>query len=148
MAYRRQGVPLVIIAGEDYGIGSSRDWAAKGPYLLGVRAVIARGFERIHRSNLVGMGILPCEFTGDDSAQTLRLDGSESFTLEGLENGLSIRQKLALRIARADGSEQVTTVLVRIDTPVEAQYFRHGGLLPYVLRRQLQKSTAQGAVAR
>jgi aconitate hydratase len=126
------------VAGEEYGTGSSRDWAAKGPALLGVRAVIARGFERIHRSNLIGMGILPCQFIGDESASSLGLDGSETFELVGIEHGVAPRQPLLLRIVRKDGSTFETRVLSRIDTPVESDYFRHGGILPYMLRRLLR----------
>jgi aconitate hydratase len=138
IAYASEGVPLIVVAGEEYGTGSSRDWAAKGPALLGVRAVIARGFERIHRSNLIGMGILPCQFIGDETATSLGLDGSETFELVGIENGVAPRQPLPLRIVRKDGSTFETTVLSRIDTPVESDYFRHGGILPYMLRRLLR----------
>jgi len=136
--YANERVALVVVAGEEYGTGSSRDWAAKGPALLGVRAVIARGFERIHRSNLIGMGILPCQFIGDDSAVTLKLDGSETLELRGVEHGIAPRQTLALRITRADGTTLETRVLCRIDTPVESDYFRHGGILPYMLRKLLR----------
>jgi len=137
MAYARERVPLVVLAGEEYGTGSSRDWAAKGPALLGVRAVIARGFERIHRSNLVGMGILPCQFTGADGVAALGLDGSETFELPGIERGVAPGQALRLLIRRADGSQAEAEVLARIDTPIESTYFRHGGILPYMLRKLL-----------
>jgi aconitate hydratase len=139
LAYAREQVPLIVIAGEEYGTGSSRDWAAKGPALLGVRAVVARGYERIHRSNLIGMGILPCQFIGDNSASLLQLDGSETFDLIGLEHGVKPRQKLTLRITRADGTRTEVAVLCRIDTPVESDYFRHGGILPYMLRKLLRE---------
>jgi aconitate hydratase len=133
--YRESGTPLVIIAGEEYGTGSSRDWAAKGTLLLGVRAVIARSFERIHRSNLVGMGVLPCQFRESDSARTLRIDGSETFDLLGIGDDLRPRQEATLVIHRAEGGTENIPVIVRIDTPVEVEYYRHGGILPYVLRQ-------------
>jgi aconitate hydratase len=137
MAYAKERVPLVVFAGEEYGTGSSRDWAAKGVQLLGVRALIARSFERIHRSNLVGMGVLPCQFMNDDSAQSLGLDGSETVDLLGIENGIEPQQVVRLVIRRADGSIREVAVRARIDTPVEARYYRHGGILPYVLRQLL-----------
>jgi aconitate hydratase len=136
--YLREGVPLVVFAGHEYGTGSSRDWAAKGTRLLGVRAVVARSFERIHRSNLVGMGVLPCQFAEDTSAQSLRLDGSETFDLVGFETGITPRQKVTLVVKRADGSEDRVTLTLRIDTPIEVEYYRHGGILPYVLRQIAQ----------
>ena len=128
-------MPLAIFAGEEYGTGSSRDWAAKGTQLLGVKFVIARSFERIHRSNLVGMGIVPCQFKGGDSAQSLGLDGTESFDLLGLDGEIKPQQDATLAIHRADGSLNEVVVTVRIDTPAEVDYFRHGGILPYVLRQ-------------
>ncbi len=137
MEYHTAGKPLVVLAGAEYGSGSSRDWAAKGTRLLGVRAVIATSFERIHRSNLVGMGVLPCEFAAGEGAQSLGVDGSETFDLVGVEDGVSPRQQLTLRIHRADGSTSETQVTARIDTPIEVEYFRHGGILPYVLRQLL-----------
>lgn len=133
--YREAGRALVVFAGEGYGAGSSRDWAAKGTSLLGVRAVVAKSYERIHRSNLVGMGVLPCEFNDGASAQSLGLDGSETFDFLGVEDGVTPRQQLTLRITRADGSVSDTTVTARIDTPIEIEYYRHGGILPYVLRQ-------------
>ena len=142
LAYRGEQTPTVVIAGEEYGTGSSRDWAAKGPSLLGIRAVIARSFERIHRSNLVGMGILPCQFQGTDSAHTLQLDGSETFDIIGIENGVRAQQEVELLIRRAGGEEISVTLLVRIDTPIEEQYFKHGGILPFVLRKLLKESAA------
>jgi aconitate hydratase len=138
--YRESGTPLVVIAGQEYGTGSSRDWAAKGTCLLGIRAVIARSFERIHRSNLVGMGVLPCQFKEGTSAQSLGLDGSEVFDLLGIGDGLKPRQELTLSIRRAGGGIENVPVILRIDTPVEVDYYRHGGILPYVLRQLLQKS--------
>ncbi|MCB1889245.1 MAG: aconitate hydratase AcnA [Rhodocyclaceae bacterium] len=134
-AWQTRGVPTLVFAGEEYGTGSSRDWAAKGTALLGVRAVIARSFERIHRSNLVGMGVLPLQFQGDDSWQSLGLDGSERFDLPGADDALTPRSALTLRITRADGTVDELRLRVRIDTPVEAAYYRHGGILPYVLRQ-------------
>jgi aconitate hydratase len=135
--YQADGVPLLVFAGQEYGTGSSRDWAAKGTRLLGVRAVVAQSFERIHRSNLVGMGVLPCQFEEGASAKTLGLDGTESFDLTGLENGLAPRQTVPLAIRRADGRSEEISVRVRIDTPMEVDYYRHGGILPFVLRQLL-----------
>ncbi|NDF04773.1 MAG: aconitate hydratase, partial [Betaproteobacteria bacterium] len=126
-------VPTVVIGGEEYGTGSSRDWAAKGTQLLGVRAVIARSFERIHRSNLVGMGVLPLQFKGSDSAQSLNLEGSELFDIE-VPAQLHPQQDLSVVVTRKDGSKQTVVVLCRIDTPIEVDYYKHGGILPYVLR--------------
>ena len=132
--YRAEGVPLLVIAGEDYGAGSSRDWAAKGTRLLGVRAVIARGFERIHRSNLIGMGVLPCQFPDGVSAHTLGLDGTERFDLK-LSAGVRPRQPATLHIHRQDGRADSLSLLLRIDTPIEAAYFAAGGILPFVLEQ-------------
>jgi aconitate hydratase len=133
--YGKEGVPLVVLAGQEYGSGSSRDWAAKGTRLLGVKAVVAQSFERIHRSNLVGMGVLPCQFREGVSAKSLALDGTEVFDLTGLEAGLRPRQEVTLTIHRADGRTESVPVVVRIDTPIEVDYYRHGGILPYVLRQ-------------
>ncbi|AXE29136.1 aconitate hydratase AcnA [Chromobacterium phragmitis] len=138
MEYQRTGTPTLIFAGEEYGTGSSRDWAAKGTRLLGVKAVIARSFERIHRSNLVGMGVLPLQFTGSDSAAGLR--GDELFDLSGLERGILPRQEVTLTVRNADGRTRQLPLLLRIDTPVEVEYYRHGGILPYVLRQLLAAS--------
>jgi aconitate hydratase len=138
--YRAEGVPLVVIAGQDYGAGSSRDWAAKGTRLLGVRAVIARGFERIHRSNLIGMGVLPCQFPEGVSAQTLAFDGTERFDL-ALGEPLQPRKRANLHIERRDGRRQSVPLLLRIDTPIEAAYFLAGGILPYVLEQLLTSAT-------
>jgi aconitate hydratase len=135
MAYAKTRTPLIILAGQEYGTGSSRDWAAKGTSLLGVKAVIALSFERIHRSNLVGMGVLPLQFKEGTSAQSLKLDGTESFDILGLDAGLKPQQDLTLRISRADGTTEDVSVRCRIDTPIEIEYYQHGGILPYVLRQ-------------
>jgi aconitate hydratase len=140
LAYQRDGVPLIVLAGQEYGTGSSRDWAAKGTRLLGVRAVVARSFERIHRSNLVGMGVLPCQLPEGVSASTLGLDGSESYDLIGVEGELAPRQQLSLVVHRLDGRRDEVPLTLRIDTPIEVEYYRQGGILPYVLRH-----IAQGA---
>jgi aconitate hydratase len=141
MKYQDEGVPLVVFAGHEYGAGSSRDWAAKGTRLLGVRAVIARSFERIHRSNLVGMGVLPCQFREGASAESLRLDGTETFDLAGLESGLRPRQDVILAIHRAKGEQEDVPLTLRIDTPIEVDYYRQGGILPFVLRHLLAETT-------
>ena len=134
MAHIAAGTPTVIFAGEEYGTGSSRDWAAKGTQLLGVKAVVARSYERIHRSNLVGMGVLPLQFIGDTSAASLGLTGDETFDISGIDENLKPQQNVTLTIRRADGSRQQIDLLLRIDTPIEVDYYRHGGILPYVLR--------------
>jgi aconitate hydratase len=131
--YQAADVPLVVFAGQEYGTGSSRDWAAKGTLLLGVKAVIAQSFERIHRSNLVGMGVLPCQFKEGSSAQTLKLDGRETFDLVGLTDSIKPRQDVTLVIHRTNGLVETVPVTLRIDTPIEIEYYRHGGILPYVL---------------
>jgi aconitate hydratase len=136
MRYRQEGVPLIVLAGQEYGAGSSRDWAAKGAALLGVRAVVAQSFERIHRSNLVGMGVLPCQFREGESAQSLEITGAETFDLVGLERGIIPRQELTLLIHGVGGERRVPVIL-RVDTPVEVEYYRHGGILPCVLRQLL-----------
>jgi aconitate hydratase len=133
--YRSEAVPLVVIAGREYGSGSSRDWAAKGPNLLGVRAVMAESCERIHRSNLVGMGILPLQFVSGEGRQSLGLTGDEEFTVRGVEAGLRPRQELEVEARRADGSVQRFRVVARLDNDTEVQYLRHGGVLPAVLRQ-------------
>jgi aconitate hydratase len=135
MKYKEGNIPLVVFAGHEYGTGSSRDWAAKGTALLGVRAVVAESFERIHRSNLVGMGVLPLQFHEGVSAQTLGLDGTETFDIIGLDEKLRPQQELTLQITRADGKIEKVPVRCRIDTPIEIDYYRHGGILPYVLRQ-------------
>jgi aconitate hydratase len=134
MKYQKAGVPLVVFAGKEYGTGSSRDWAAKGTFLLGVKAVVAESFERIHRSNLVGMGVLPLQFQGDMSRKTLNLDGSEVFDFVGLSDGLKPRMDVTIRIHRASGKTEEIKVTCRIDTLDEIEYFKNGGILPYVLR--------------
>jgi len=137
MRYIDEGVQTVIFGGEEYGTGSSRDWAAKGTQLLGVKAVVARSFERIHRSNLVGMGVLPLQFAGSDSAASLGIDGDETFDIEGLEGEIKPQQDATLVIKSEDGSVQRVKVKLRIDTPIEVDYYRHGGILPFVLRQLL-----------
>ncbi|MBM3835723.1 MAG: aconitate hydratase [Verrucomicrobia bacterium] len=135
MQYQSAGVPLVVIAGQEYGTGSSRDWAAKGTSLLGVRAVVAQSFERIHRSNLVGMGVLPLQFQEGTTAQTLKLDGTEIYDIVGLHASLKPQQNLILRITRSNGTAEDVPVRSRIDTPIEIDYYQHGGILPFVLRQ-------------
>ena len=137
MKYIAQGTPTMVFGGEEYGTGSSRDWAAKGTQLLGVRAVIARSFERIHRSNLVGMGVLPCQFKGADSVATLGIKGDEKFDILGIDGALKPQQDVTLVIKGTDGSRREVPVLLRIDTAIEVDYYRHGGIMPYVLRELL-----------
>jgi aconitate hydratase len=139
LKYAAEAVPLLVFAGQEYGSGSSRDWAAKGTRLLGVKAVIAQSFERIHRSNLVGMGVLPLQFKEGTSARTLGLDGTEEFDLLGIEGpqALRPRKEVTLTIRRAGGATEKVPLLLRIDTPVEVEYYLHGGILPYVLRQLL-----------
>jgi len=142
MKYQNENKPLIVIAGQEYGTGSSRDWAAKGTRLLGVKAVIAQSFERIHRSNLVGMGVLPCQFKEGTNAASLNLDGTETFDVTGLEEGeVTPRQDVTLTIHRADGSTEEVPLTLRIDTPIEIDYYLHGGILPYVLRQLLAGTT-------
>ncbi|MCA7997193.1 aconitate hydratase AcnA [Burkholderia metallica] len=137
MKYVDAGTPTVVFAGEEYGTGSSRDWAAKGTQLLGVKAVIARSFERIHRSNLVGMGVLPLQFKGSDSVQSLGITGDETYDIEGLGDDFKPQQDVTLVIHRKNGESQRVQVLLRIDTPIEVDYYKHGGILPFVLRSLL-----------
>ncbi|WP_025916411.1 aconitate hydratase AcnA [Herminiimonas sp. CN] len=137
MRYVADGVPTMVFGGEEYGTGSSRDWAAKGTQLLGVKAVIARSFERIHRSNLVGMGVLPLQFLGEDSALTLGIRGDETFDLKGIEGDIKPQQEATIVIHRSNGHSQEVKVLLRIDTPIEVDYYKHGGILPFVLRQLL-----------
>ncbi|GLU33188.1 aconitate hydratase AcnA [Trinickia caryophylli] len=137
MKYIAQDTPTMVFAGEEYGTGSSRDWAAKGTQLLGVKAVVARSFERIHRSNLVGMGVLPLQFKGADSIQSLGITGDETYDVEGLGDDFKPQQEVTLVIHRKDGKSQRVPVLLRIDTPIEVDYYKHGGILPYVLRSLL-----------
>jgi aconitate hydratase len=136
LLYQKAGVPLMILAGKEYGSGSSRDWAAKGVLLLGVRAVIAESFERIHRSNLVGMGVLPLQFPAGENAASLGLTGTETFHIEGVKASLNGGgRKATVRAVSDDGNEKTFTALVRVDTPQEVEYYRNGGILPYVLRQ-------------
>jgi aconitate hydratase len=138
--YRDAGVPLMVIAGKEYGSGSSRDWAAKGTQLLGVKAVIAESFERIHRSNLVNMGVLPLQFKAGENAASLKIDGTEEFSLLGVTDGLKPRCDVTVRATSADGKVREFTVIARIDTPEEVVAFRHGGILPYVVRQLVSRS--------
>lgn len=140
MRYKSENVPLVVLAGDDYGMGSSRDWAAKGTQLLGVKAVIATSYERIHRNNLVGMGILPLEFKEGESAQTLGLDGSEYLSIEGVP-AVKEGELLRVSVSKEDGSTLTFDVHVRLDTPVDLKYYQNGGILPYVLRQRLEDKT-------
>jgi len=140
MKYKADGVPLVVLAGKEYGTGSSRDWAAKGTILLGVKAVVAESFERIHRSNLVGMGVLPLQFKQGENAQTLGLDGSETFSITGLQDGAS--KHATVTATRKDGSTLNFEAKVLLLTPKEVEYFRNGGLLHYVLRQLAAKKAA------
>jgi len=137
MAYQAEGMPLMIFAGEEYGTGSSRDWAAKGTTLLGVKAVVAKSFERIHRANLAGMGVLPCQFKDGVDAASLKLDGSETFDLEGTASGITPQQDVTLVIHRANGSTERVALKLRIDTPIEVEYYNKGGILPFVLGQLL-----------
>ncbi len=140
MEYAKAKTPLMVIAGQEYGTGSSRDWAAKGTNLLGVKAVVAQSFERIHRSNLVGMGVLPLQFKEGTTAQSLKLDGTETYDIVGLGADLKPQQDLTLKITRADGRVENVPVRCRIDTPIEIDYYQHGGILPYVLRQLIKKA--------
>ncbi len=140
VAYQAAGTPLIVIAGQEYGTGSSRDWAAKGTNLLGVKVVVAQSFERIHRSNLVGMGVLPLQFKDGASAQSLKLDGTETFDVIGLSPAVKPQQDLTLRITRKCGTVENVAVACRIDTPIEIEYYQHGGILPYVLRQLVAKA--------
>jgi aconitate hydratase len=135
LEYQKRGTPLVVIAGQEYGTGSSRDWAAKGTNLLGVKAVVAQSFERIHRSNLVGMGVLPLQFKEGTTALSLKLNGTETYDIVGLDASLKPQQDLTLKITRQDGTVEQVAVRCRIDTPIEIDYYQHGGILPFVLRQ-------------
>jgi len=130
---------LIVFGGRDYGMGSSRDWAAKGTALLGVRAVVAKSYERIHRSNLIGMGVLPFEFEEGTDAQTIGLDGTETFTIEGLENGIVPAMKANLKVIAKNGNTKNIPLLLRIDTPIEVEYYKERGILPFVLKKILAK---------
>ena len=140
LEYHKRGTPLMVLAGQEYGTGSSRDWAAKGTNLLGVKAVVAQSFERIHRSNLVGMGVLPLQFKEGVTAQTLKLDGTETYDVAGLDAKIKPQQDLTLRITRQDGKVENVPVKCRIDTPIEIDYYQHGGILPFVLRQLVAKA--------
>jgi aconitate hydratase len=140
MRYAEQRTPLIVLAGQEYGTGSSRDWAAKGTNLLGVKLVVAQSFERIHRSNLVGMGVLPLQFKEGTTAQTLQLDGTETYDVIGLTSALKPQQDVTLRITRRSGAVEEVVVRCRIDTPIEIDYYQHGGILPYVLRQIIAKA--------
>ena len=136
--YQQEGVPLLVIAGKEYGSGSSRDWAAKGPLLLGIRAAIAESFERIHRSNLVGMGILPLQFKNGENKESLGLTGHETYTITGIEQGLHPRQDITVNVKREDGSTFSFQTTARLDSPIDVTYYTNGGILPTVLRRLLK----------
>ena len=137
--YQKQHVPLIIFAGKDYGMGSSRDWAAKGTALLGVKVVVAQSLERIHRSNLIGMGVLPLQFKGEESAESLGIKGDELFSLSGMGQEPVPQQEITLEIKAPDGSVKKATLISRLDTPLEVEYYRHGGILPFVLRQHLSR---------
>ena len=140
MQYQKNGVPLLVIAGKEYGSGSSRDWAAKGTQLLGVKAVVVRSFERIHRSNLVGMGVLPLQLYSTDSVDSLCIRGDEVIDIVGIDENIRPQQELTLVIKSADGRRQEVRVLLRIDTPIEVDYYNHGGILPFVLRELMGRA--------
>jgi aconitate hydratase len=140
MRYIGEGTPTVVFGGEEYGTGSSRDWAAKGTQLLGVKAVICKSFERIHRSNLVGMGVLPCQFKSGDSVQSLCIKGDERFDVTGFASGIVPQMDVTLTIHRNDGTTQSVPVLLRIDTPIEVDYYLNGGILPFVLRELVRQA--------
>jgi aconitate hydratase len=137
--YAEEGVPLVVLAGKEYGTGSSRDWAAKGTILLGVEAVIAKSYERIHRSNLVGMGVLPLQFMPGEGAEELGLEGTEVFSIHGLEGGFEPGDLVQVTAERQDGTEVNFEAKIRIDTPIEVDYYQNGGILHLVLRRMLKE---------
>jgi aconitate hydratase len=139
MRYAAEKIPLIILAGHEYGTGSSRDWAAKGTRLLGAKAVVAASFERIHRSNLVGMGVLPLQFVEGTNAQTLKLDGSETYAIAGLSDSIEPGQMVTMEITRKNGTREEVPVKLRIDTPIEIDYYRHGGILPFVLRELMAR---------
>lgn len=138
MKYLEEGIPLIVLGGKEYGTGSSRDWAAKGTNLLGIKAVIAESFERIHRNNLVGMGALPLVFKTGENADALGLDGTEFFSIEGLAD-ITPRKSLKVTVEKQDGSKFDFEVIARLDTEVDVTYFRHGGILPYVLRQMMKE---------
>jgi aconitate hydratase len=137
--YKEKNTPLVVLGGKEYGSGSSRDWAAKGTYLLGIKAVIAESYERIHRSNLVGMGVLPLQYSEGESAESLGLDGSEKISVTGISEGLSPSKKLSAVAEKSDGKEVKFEVLARLDSQIEVEYYKNKGILQYVLRDFLRK---------
>jgi aconitate hydratase len=137
MRYRQEGVPVLVIAGKEYGTGSSRDWAAKGSALLGVSAVIVESYERIHRSNLIGMGVLPLEFLPGQGRESLGLTGHETYVIEGLVGGITPRMRVTVRVRADDGAEKAFESVVRIDSQLEVEQYRHGGILPMMVRRLL-----------
>jgi aconitate hydratase len=142
MRYQQEGVPLVVIAGKEYGTGSSRDWAAKGTMLLGVRAVICESYERIHRSNLVGMGVMPLEFLPGQNAASLGLTGRETYDVEGLAADLKPGKRVTVRATPSSGAVVEFQAVARVDTPDDVEYYKHGGLMPYVLRGLLAANRA------
>jgi aconitate hydratase len=146
MLYQKENIPLLIIAGKEYGTGSSRDWAAKGTFLLGIKAVIAESFERIHRSNLVGMGVLPLQFMTGDNAQKLGITGKEIFTITGLEAGLKPGQELTVQTINDENIRMTFNVLSRLDTPIDIQYYQNGGILQTVLKQMLKGEKRKKAV--
>ena len=139
MRYKSTRTDLIVLAGKEYGSGSSRDWAAKGTFLLGVKAVLAESYERIHRSNLVGMGVLPMEFLKGESAKSLGLDGTESFSISGISKEFYPKKLLDITAFRADGSSIVFQVVTRLDSPIEVDYYKNGGILHYYLRGKLKE---------
>jgi aconitate hydratase len=140
MRYQKEDTPLIVLAGKEYGTGSSRDWAAKGTLLLGIKAVIAESYERIHRSNLVGMGVLPLAFLPGENAESLRLTGKENFDIEGIDDGLTPGQELTVTATNENGNNISFQVIVRIDSPVEVEYYKNGGVLHTVLREMAYPS--------
>jgi aconitate hydratase len=140
MAYQREGTPILVFGGREYGTGSARDWAAKGTRLLGVDAVIVESFERIHRSNLVLLGVLPLQFPPGFTREGIGIDGTETFEVNGLEEPLTPLQRAELIVSRTDGSKVEVPLVVRLDTPIEVEYYRHGGIVPLVLREIFNKS--------
>jgi aconitate hydratase len=138
MKYQKDNTPLIVIAGKEYGSGSSRDWAAKGTMLLGVKAVIAESFERIHRSNLVAMGVLPLQFMDGQSARSIGLNGEEVFHIEKISEGLSPNQELSVRAEKSGNEQIIFNVISRLDSEIEVEYYHHGGILPFVLRQMLK----------
>jgi aconitate hydratase len=145
MKYKETGTPLIVIGGKEYGQGSSRDWAAKGPMLQGVQAVLVESFERIHRSNLVMMGILPLQFMPGETRSSLGLSGRETFNIRGIAGGLQPGQQLTVEVTRESGEASSFKVVARIDSPIEIDYYRHGGILPLVLRNLLREGKAEGS---